>query len=402
MEPYPSRSNLKRPFDEDDIVGSGKPPAAKRVRFPKGKKVKPQDEQARGGGDGIGPAPSTDPSLAAKERAKRRSSQISELCKDDDPSAAEVTYRGLDHENFVEDGVQFEPFNLEKEREEGYFDADGNFVEYVDPENQVKDAWLDSLAKAVDPETTKKFAEKNGAGAGADDDDDGQGQELTSDEIGKIKRRIADVLEPEETVLQALRRLKGNKKVKMSAETKLVFDQLTEDAMALMMKNGENNVYDEEKEVFEREAQGYESLAKARMGGGKSILDELETDAGTSNLIASISAVGAGAVADDNAFDMFGDDDDEPAVVAKEPSSAASAGPGSENNGGGVENDYVFDEASGYYYSSSLGYYYDSSTGLYCSATSGLWYSFNEETGAYDEVTHQAAEVTEAAAAAVN
>lgn len=32
-----------------------------------------------------------------------------------------------------------EPFNLDKEREEGYFDADGNFVEYVnDKEIKVK------------------------------------------------------------------------------------------------------------------------------------------------------------------------------------------------------------------------------------------------------------------------
>ncbi|XP_062026154.1 uncharacterized protein LOC133742491 [Rosa rugosa] len=381
-----SRSNLKRSFEDDDMAG--KPPPAKKVRFPKGKKVKPEDEQARvgGGGDAIGPTPQTDPSLAAKERAKRRSSQISELCKDDDASAAEVSYRGLDYEKFVEDGVQFEPFNLEKEREEGYFDADGNFVEYVE-KNQVKDAWLDSITKAVDPETTKKFAEKNGGGGEGDDE---VGEDLSSDEIGKIKRRIADVLEPEETVLQALRRLKGNKKEKMSAETKAVFDQLTEDAMVLMMKNGENNVYDEEKEVFEREAQGYESLAKARMGGGKSILEELETDAGTSNSIASI---GGGGVADDDAFDMFGDDDDEPAVVAN------AAAPGLENNGGGLGNDYVFDDASGYYYSHSLGYYYDPTTGLYCSAASGLWYSYNEETGAYDEVAHQA---PEAAAAAVN
>ncbi|KOM54531.1 hypothetical protein LR48_Vigan10g042300 [Vigna angularis] len=51
-----------------------------------------------------------------------------------------------------------------------------------------------------------------------------------------MKRRISNVLEPGETVLQALRRLKGNsdRKAKMSDETKVVFDQLTEDAMKLM------------------------------------------------------------------------------------------------------------------------------------------------------------------------
>ncbi|KAL6145726.1 hypothetical protein ACLB2K_056411 [Fragaria x ananassa] len=70
------------------------------------------------------------------------------------------------------------------------------------------------------------------------------------------------------------------------------------------------------------------------------------------NSIASIGDVGGGegggAVADDDddAFDMFGDD---------EPVDAAE--PGLENNGGGLGNDYVFDDASGYYYSHSLGYY---------------------------------------------
>ena len=42
-----------------------------------------------------------------------------------------------DNESFVDDGIQIEPFNLDKEREEGYFDADGNFVEYVN-ENEIK------------------------------------------------------------------------------------------------------------------------------------------------------------------------------------------------------------------------------------------------------------------------
>ncbi|XP_028073270.1 uncharacterized protein LOC114275435 [Camellia sinensis] len=57
-------------------------------------------------------------------------------------------------------------------------------------------------------------------------------------------------------VLRALRRLKGtsnNKKEKMPAETKQLFDQLTEDAMKLM-ENGDYNVYDEKQEVFQPEA----------------------------------------------------------------------------------------------------------------------------------------------------
>ena len=38
---------------------------------------------------------------------------------------------------FVDDGIQIEPFNLTREREEGYFDDAGNFVEYV-PEKEDK------------------------------------------------------------------------------------------------------------------------------------------------------------------------------------------------------------------------------------------------------------------------
>lgn len=36
-----------------------------------------------------------------------------------------------------DDGIQIEPFNLRQEREEGYFDANGNFVEYA-KENEIK------------------------------------------------------------------------------------------------------------------------------------------------------------------------------------------------------------------------------------------------------------------------
>lgn len=36
-----------------------------------------------------------------------------------------------------DEGVTIEPFNLKQEREEGYFDADGNYVEYRN-DNDVK------------------------------------------------------------------------------------------------------------------------------------------------------------------------------------------------------------------------------------------------------------------------
>lgn len=42
-----------------------------------------------------------------------------------------------DNVNFEDDGIQIEPFNLKQEREEGYFDANGNFVEYT-RQNEIK------------------------------------------------------------------------------------------------------------------------------------------------------------------------------------------------------------------------------------------------------------------------
>lgn len=42
-----------------------------------------------------------------------------------------------ENETFIEEGVPVEPFNLEKEREEGYFDENGNYVEYVN-QNEIK------------------------------------------------------------------------------------------------------------------------------------------------------------------------------------------------------------------------------------------------------------------------
>ncbi|GMP39025.1 hypothetical protein CsSME_00010030 [Camellia sinensis var. sinensis] len=390
MEEKPSRAHLKRPFPEDD--DSNEPPTQKRVRFPKGKKAKPGNEKV----DVWKPSEDltseqVDARNAAKERAMQRNQITAELLSEEnrgmlhDISAAEVRYE--DNETFVHDGVQIEPFNLEKEREEGYFDEQGNFVEYIH-ENEIKDAWLDSVE--VDP----KLAAKGSMLTNMDDDI----PDLSSQEIGQMKRRIADVLEPGETVLRALRRLKGtsnNKKEKMPAETKQLFDQLTEDAMKLM-ENGDYNVYDEKQEVFQREAEGYERLARAR-GEGDS-MDTVANDYNASVLLATtvgpsnmnVSSAEILPSNGDDAFDMFAEDDENGTANPTAEGSILVSGPTHDRIGGGSQNDYVYDESSGYYYSSSLGYYYDPSSGLYCCAASGQWYSYNEVTGAYDEVQEAA------------
>ncbi|KAK9166588.1 hypothetical protein Scep_001779 [Stephania cephalantha] len=327
-EDQPSHSRLKRPFFEDD--DSAKQPMQKKVRFPKKKKkAKERGEGvdvSAGGDEEDEEFPDTE--FITKNRTKRRSQLTTDLLIEDregDMSAGEVNYQ--DNSNFVEDGIRIEPFNLDQEREEGYFDVEGNFVEYVS-EKEIKDAWLDNLE--VDP----SLAKRNSDVVKTEEE-----IELSSDDIGKIKRRIASALEPAETVLQALKRLKGtsnDKKGRMSEETKLMFDQLTEDAMKLM-DNGEYNVYEDKKEVFEREAEGYERLARARDGSSSAAVDGISAESADTE-------------------DMFAEDDEIPPNTSSNGNdlgsglSDESSLPSSENlntESGDLQNDYVFDETSG-------------------------------------------------------
>ncbi|GAV65372.1 hypothetical protein CFOL_v3_08887 [Cephalotus follicularis] len=412
MEEKSQRSQRKRPFMEDD--DSDKPSMSKRVRFPKGKKVKPGEEavasRQQTEDDNV-PGILKEARFAAKERANRRNQITAELFSEEnsrgilnDVSVSEVTYQ--DNEDFIEEGVQIEPFNLNKEREEGYFDADGNFVEYVS-EKEIKDAWLDSI------ESVPKYAGKVSIKTNNEHYDENAVDELSSEDIALIKRRIANLLEPGETVLQALRRLKGTsskRKEKMPAETEHLFNQLTEDAMKLM-ENGDYNVYDEKQDVFEREAEGYETLARAK---GVELLSDMinpglasfvppDSTITTSNTIAPATEISS---SDAYAYDIFADDDEHATakpsadmsdVISSGNTNAVSQSSSSAVNtiydNGELQNDYVYDDSSGYYFSSNLGYYYDPSTGLYCSATSGLWYVFHEETGTYEEIHEAASDV---------
>ncbi|KAK9096867.1 hypothetical protein Sjap_022364 [Stephania japonica] len=375
-EDQPSRSRLKRPFFEDD--DSAKQPSQKKVRFPKKKKAAKERVQevvrAGAGGDEEEEAGRVCWRISRRGANRKEGRRANQLHNE----ALGLLLYCLDDTNFVEDGIQIEPFNLDQEREEGYFDAEGNFVEYVS-EKEIKDAWLDNLE--IDP----SLAKRNSDGVKTEEEI----EDLSSDDIGKIKRRIANALEPAETVLQALKRLKGtskDKKDRMSEETKLTFDQLTEDAMKLM-DNGEYNVYEDKKEVFEREAEGYERLACAR-------------DGSSSAAVSGISAESADTV------DMFAEDDEIPHPNTSSNGNDLGPGPSDESSlpssdnlnieSGDLQNDYVFDETSGYYYSSSSGYYYDPTSGLYCSASSGTWYSYNEQTNAYEEVKEANPETQEA------
>ncbi|KAJ6706545.1 PROTEIN LIN1 [Salix purpurea] len=152
----------------------------------------------------------------------------------------------------------------------------------------------------------------------------------------------------------------------MSTETQLLFDQLTEDANKLL-DHGEYNVYHDKREVFKREAEGYERLALAR-GKVASISEGLEgsgygmekglssslTSPGTASSALSdvnvgppIPGVSTAEIPshDGDAFDMFGDDEDNGTAIAGQSSSnGLNAISGAES----LQNDYVYDETSGY------------------------------------------------------
>ncbi|XP_042399329.1 CD2 antigen cytoplasmic tail-binding protein 2 homolog isoform X2 [Zingiber officinale] len=372
----------KRPLPLEEFDPT-KAPAQRQARFPKGKKAKrvAADRILDGnGGDESWMAPD----LASKKRAKLRNKMREDAVLGDqvDGFSGEVQYE--DNTNFEDDGIQIEPFNLKEEREEGYFDDNGNFVEYA-KQNEIKDAWLDSFE--VDAKLAGKFKPKESAEEAYDD--------LSSDDFGKIKRRIANALQPGETIIQALKRLKGSstdKKAKMLETTKQIFDQLTEDAMKLM-ENGEYNVYYEDQETFVREAEGYERIVCAKEDRSNNTKHSEPTD--------SVQQASPG----DDKFDMFGDDDDTTNVNPPVRSAVSSSSDFLQDNQptsatfgfsqdldsgdvncGGIENDYVYDESSGYYYSSSLGYYYDPTSGMYCSATTGTWYTYDEQSGTYTEI----------------
>jgi len=133
MEPAEPTRGTKRPLagDDDDDAGRERKP-----RFPKGKKAKHRAAGAEGG-----PSASAavdidsmlNPELAAERRARQRHGQLRD---GDDAKGGAADIKGFevhynDGVNFVDDGIRIEPFNLEREREEGYFDKNGNFVEYA-------------------------------------------------------------------------------------------------------------------------------------------------------------------------------------------------------------------------------------------------------------------------------
>eukprot|EP00850_Spirogloea_muscicola_P012419 SM000080S22934 [mRNA] locus=s80:259401:265942:+ [translate_table: standard] len=417
--------------DEDENNGGSEAGRAKQPRFPKGKKQRAAsasgaDDMEMGvvAGEEEGPIRDFDPDVAAKQRAKRRKEIAVDLQTNEDTSVPD-DIAGAEEELEApseDEAAEIEPFNLNKEREEGYFDAEGNYVEYK-VDRDVNDAWLDSVE--VDTSLAKKAAARAAAQDVAE-------EELSAEEVAATKRRIATALEPRETprcelaqVLQALKRLGGPRsgsgrgrgkaeRLHMSEAQKARFDQLTDDAIKLMDR-GEYGVYSEKRETFLREAEGYEALARARAGPVDSKDDMFGDDDNDNDGDTKVAALApqpsssemskpsqakraplqrAAMDAPVDAGRAGVDGTSTSSTVPQSSNGQSSGAPPSEGSG------YVLDESSGYYFNAAVGYYYDASSSLFCSAATGLWYRYDEDTSTYMESTAANAHCDRDAAAA--
>ncbi|BDA46148.1 probable CD2 antigen cytoplasmic tail-binding protein 2 homolog [Coccomyxa sp. Obi] len=175
-----------------------------------------------------------------------------------------------------EDGITLEPFNLAQERRDGYFDEGGHYVEHKnkDEEEVEKDAWFaDSKDKVVSAEVRRKIEEQQAREAAAE-----AAPAMSGAQAAALKRQIADLLQPGETVTEALKRLRppAPKPVRKSKKNKqqpgekaekpqraektpeevaalAAFNTITEAASALM-DSGELDVYSTCREEFQRAA----------------------------------------------------------------------------------------------------------------------------------------------------
>lgn len=140
-----------------------------------------------------------DPSYAAKCRAYHRMQAMEDTSLPDDVRDAEEDCDVTEQMSW-DMGFPIEPFNLRRERELGYFDADGNYIEYRLDKLEKGDAWLDNLKDDVDVDEALAQRLLNRV-------EEVSPPALDEDSIVAYKKRIINLLLPGESISDALRRL---------------------------------------------------------------------------------------------------------------------------------------------------------------------------------------------------
>lgn len=149
-------------------------------------------------------------------------------------------------DQYNEAGEAMEPFNLREEREEGFFDMNGNFI--WRKQSQEPDAWLAGLDEA-------QMEEDIGNAASAKRKKDrAEAVDTVTDAMSALSKSelcatASLLMEPGETVLKAIKRLGKHAKGEAGAAERRKFEKLTELADHLLSR-GFVDVYDTRKEVL--------------------------------------------------------------------------------------------------------------------------------------------------------
>lgn len=155
----------------------------------------------------------------------------------------------------------------------GFLDESGSFVERAARGGTKEEAWLGAADADVDvghaPSATKRARK---ALERQEEDERILEGVVGSRAVFDIKKRIAGLLQPGETVPRALRRLKGGGASAgdkrgggkgMDEEARRAFDELM-DASAELVRRGDLDAYTNDREAFERGAWDYEYARRRR------------------------------------------------------------------------------------------------------------------------------------------
>ncbi|XP_037092767.1 CD2 antigen cytoplasmic tail-binding protein 2-like [Pollicipes pollicipes] len=111
---------------------------------------------------------------------------------------------GEEDATMTKDGdIQITPFNMKEEMTEGHFDAEGNY--FWKKEVEIRDAWLDNIDDA------QQYHDEEQKDGSDDESSDDQGDALKDSDKAAIYEQMLELMEPNESVAKALRRLGGNK-----------------------------------------------------------------------------------------------------------------------------------------------------------------------------------------------
>lgn len=228
-------------------------------------------EEDREAGNGAGTGLYGDDDIADTEEERARRAQAIKETARSMREAEEAFDDDLEQQKKLQEdhGFQIEAFNMREERENGTIDGEGNFVRgpRVDGEDEdgEEDGWLDGNQDklVVDDATREKIETRK---------EEDVEKVAGPAELARWQYRIYQVLESNETVARALKRLGGgsqrrfvsaaarkrmeraNKGVKQqSEEDRRAFEEVTECA-TLLMNQGDTDVYGRDRAYFKRAA----------------------------------------------------------------------------------------------------------------------------------------------------